>query len=122
MDKLLKESGHRVLRLPPYMCDLNAIEFVWAQVKHHVRSKNTAGNMSLTALQDLVNDAMGSVSPSDWKKYVDHVINIEKDYWNKDGIMEDAVDQVIVRLGDDSETSDSETTTSDDNESSDDEN
>lgn len=123
VDKLLKESGHSVLRLPPYMCDLNAIEYVWAQVKHHVRSKNTSGNMSLTALQTLTNEAMDSVTPSDWKKYIDHVKNNERHYWIKDGIMENAVDQVIVRLGEDSDSgsltmsSDDESNKNDENES-----
>lgn len=43
IDNLLKEKGHTVLRLPPYMCDLNSIEFVWAQVKHFVRDNNASG-------------------------------------------------------------------------------
>lgn len=43
IDNLLKEKGHTVVRLPPYMCDLNAIEFVWAQVKHYVRDNNASG-------------------------------------------------------------------------------
>lgn len=48
IDSLLKGQGHTVLRLPPYMCDLNAIEFVWAKVKQHVRSKNTTGMPNFT--------------------------------------------------------------------------
>ncbi|XP_046675105.1 uncharacterized protein LOC124363847 [Homalodisca vitripennis] len=43
IDNLLKEKGHTVLRLPSYMCDLNAIEFVWAQVKQYVRHNNASG-------------------------------------------------------------------------------
>lgn len=47
IDNLLKGQGHTVLRLPPYMCDLNAIEFAWAKVKQHVRSKNTTGKFTV---------------------------------------------------------------------------
>lgn len=67
------------------MCDLNAIEFVWSQVKHYVRSKNTSGNMSLTALTELTTEALDSVQPSDWKKLCEHVVNIEKSTGRKMG-------------------------------------
>ena len=33
IDELIKSHGHNVLRLPPYMCDLNPIELAWAQLK-----------------------------------------------------------------------------------------
>jgi transposase len=33
VDQMARQAGHTVLRLPPYHCELNAIELVWAQVK-----------------------------------------------------------------------------------------
>jgi transposase len=39
---LLKNHGHTVPRLPPYMCELNVIELAWAKVKHLIRENNTA--------------------------------------------------------------------------------
>nr|CAH7729963.1 unnamed protein product [Callosobruchus chinensis] len=36
-----REMGFTVLRLPPYHCELNSIELVWAQVKNEVERKNT---------------------------------------------------------------------------------
>ncbi|XP_055944327.1 uncharacterized protein LOC129975298 [Argiope bruennichi] len=33
IDNLIEKEGHEVIRLPPYHCDLNAIEFVWSSVK-----------------------------------------------------------------------------------------
>ena len=30
IDKIAQRYGHEVLRLPPYHCDLNAIELIWA--------------------------------------------------------------------------------------------
>ena len=29
VDTIFKEKGHEVIRLPPYHCNLNAIEYVW---------------------------------------------------------------------------------------------
>ncbi|XP_026738274.1 uncharacterized protein LOC113501345 [Trichoplusia ni] len=31
LDEIAKEKGHQVLRLPPYHCQYNAIELIWAQ-------------------------------------------------------------------------------------------
>jgi transposase len=35
VDQLLKHNGHEFPRLPPYMCELNAIELAWAKDKTH---------------------------------------------------------------------------------------
>lgn len=37
IDELLKAHGHLVMCLPPYHCDLNPIEFCWAQVKQYYK-------------------------------------------------------------------------------------
>ena len=33
LDCLAESKGHSVVRLPPYHCNFNAIEFIWAQIK-----------------------------------------------------------------------------------------
>lgn len=33
LDEMAREKGHSVIRLPPYHCQYNAIELIWAQVK-----------------------------------------------------------------------------------------
>ncbi|KAG8239832.1 hypothetical protein J437_LFUL011458 [Ladona fulva] len=38
VDELAKSKGCSVLRLPPYHCELNPIEMVWAQIKHYVNT------------------------------------------------------------------------------------
>ena len=40
LDQIALEMGHEVLRLPPYHCQYNPIELIWAQVKSEVASKN----------------------------------------------------------------------------------
>ncbi|CAH0725636.1 unnamed protein product, partial [Brenthis ino] len=40
--QLLNEHRHKVLRLPPYPCDLNAIEKNWAIVKRSIAEKNVS--------------------------------------------------------------------------------
>lgn len=33
LDEMAKSKGHTVIRLPPYHCQYNAIEMIWAQIK-----------------------------------------------------------------------------------------
>ena len=40
VDELAREKGHEVIRLPPYHCDLNPIEKVWAYEKGYVARHN----------------------------------------------------------------------------------
>jgi len=55
-DKLFKEAGHEVIRLPPYHSELNPIELCWAYEKIYVeRNKtiNTKGTFILNYLQNI---------------------------------------------------------------------
>lgn len=81
IDELLKSYGHDVLRLPPYHCDLNPIELVWADIKRYVRERNVTADLSLTCLQKLASEAIQSVGSEKWIRYCKHVANIEKKYW-----------------------------------------
>lgn len=100
IDEILKSSGHSVLRLPPYMCDLNPIELGWAQIKKYIRERNTTGELSLKRLLELTKEAVNAVSRSHWAGFLKHTQTVEEEYWTKDGIMEDAVDSLIIPLGD----------------------
>nr|XP_015913169.1 uncharacterized protein LOC107443730 [Parasteatoda tepidariorum] len=62
IDKLIKDQGHHVVRLPPYHCDLNAIDYAWATVKRFVRVRNTTGDLSLANLTALLYDAVNGVT------------------------------------------------------------
>ena len=84
------------------MCDLNPIELAWRKVKDFVRSNNTTGDMSLSRLHELVQRGIASVSKDDWAVFCNHVKSIEDAYWEKDGLVENAVDEMIINLGDDS--------------------
>ncbi|KAF6216686.1 hypothetical protein GE061_001032 [Apolygus lucorum] len=108
IDEMLKNEGHKVLRLPPYMCDLNPIELAWAQMKRHSRERNTTGDMSMKRLQELTMEAMSSVTPSDWRGFVEHTIRLEEEYWTRDGIQEEAIDRIVISVGVDFEDSSSE--------------
>jgi hypothetical protein len=90
------------------MCDLSPIELAWAKVKRLIREKNVAGEMSLSVLKDVTVDAVSSVTRSDWEGYCSHVRKLETEYWEKDVLLEDTIDDFIIALGgDESDSSDS---------------
>jgi len=39
LDSVALQMGHEVVRLPPYHCQYNPIELIWAQVKGEVAKK-----------------------------------------------------------------------------------
>lgn len=113
INSLFEHYGHTVLRLPPYMCELNPIELAWLKVKSNVRKNNVTGNLNLAALKELTEKAIDAVTAEDWRGYVHHVMVIEDTFWEKDGILENAVDEVIIKLGQcESDEDDSSSTTS----------
>lgn len=70
--------------------------------------------MSLSFLTDMAMEALNSVTPELWKKCCSHVQNIEEIYWTTDGIVENAVDELVIRLGgDDDSTSEDSSSDSD---------
>lgn len=98
-DEMLRLHGHTVLRLPPYMCELNAIELAWAKIKRVVREHNVTGNLSLTKLQEVTSNAIASVTPADWEQFEQHVIKVENEFWEKDGLLEDIMDNIVINIG-----------------------
>ena len=89
------------------MCELNPIELAWAQVKGYIRHKNTSGDFSLSQLKEVLDEAIASVTDTDWENFCRHVIQIENKFWETDYMMEE-VEPMIITLGEDDSDSDSD--------------
>lgn len=101
-DQMLESHGHKVARLPPYHCELNAIEFMWSLVKRRVASKNVgqeAGN-----IVKLTEEAFQSITAEDWQKQCEHVRRVEENFCARDGCMDAEMDRFIIELNDESDT------------------
>jgi len=48
--------GHEVIRLPPYHCQYNPIELIWAQVKGEVVTKNST--FKIADVEKLMHEAI----------------------------------------------------------------
>ncbi|KAJ4438052.1 hypothetical protein ANN_13991 [Periplaneta americana] len=93
---MLALHGHTVLRLPPYMCELSAIQLIWAQMKRIVRENNVTGDLLLQALNNIAKYAIASITKDDWKHCCDHVKKLEDSYWETDGRLPDVIDSIII--------------------------
>ena len=93
----LKAEGHTVLRLPPFVVDLNPLEFAWEKVESKIRQKN------LTAahppdLKITVTEAVNSITAEDWQQFYSDIIKIENDYSRTDQAMEVEMDKFLINL------------------------
>jgi transposase len=107
-DTMLQDNGFTALRLPPYHCDINAIEYVWAEIKNHIRNLNVTGDLNLSRLLTFSNEAIENVTTEHWGKYCSHVVSLENMYWKMDGVIEDLVDPLIIDVSNTDSDSDSD--------------
>lgn len=109
VDEIVKETGREVLRLPPYHCNFNPIELVWAQVKGYVAAKNNT--FKLADVKNLFYEGLDNITPQKWAKCVEHVIREEEKMYKLDDIVEQMELSFVVGTGssdEDPEFSDSD--------------
>jgi hypothetical protein len=70
VDEMCKQAGVECVRLPPYYCEFNPIELVWAHAKDRVKSQNT--EFQLDAAMQIMRAACKEVGPEHWMKLEEH--------------------------------------------------
>ena len=100
-DEAAHEHGHTVLRLPVAHCELNPIELAWASVKGYIARHNTC--YTLQEVQRLTPEGFSHTTPDMWRNFCRHVLKVEKDYMETDGIMEDVIDEMTITITPDSD-------------------
>nr|XP_034183419.1 protein FAM243A-like [Osmia lignaria] len=93
VDEIFKTHGHNVLRLPPYMCELNPIELAWAKIKRIIRENNNS-TLSGIKLLNLTTKAVDEITEEDWRGFCNHVQKIEKKYIQRDEETENIMEQI----------------------------
>lgn len=86
-DNVLNEHGHQVLRLPPYHPEFNPIEKIWALVKNWVAAHNTT--FKLDDVEKLARHKFEAISQEDWLKICRHSKKCEKEWMDKDDLLDD---------------------------------
>ena len=104
IDEMANNDNKTVLRIPPYHCELNAIELVWAQIKGYVGARNRS--YKLKDVKTLLEEAITKVTPDEWNKCVRHVIEkVENVMWKLDNIMEEREERIVISLNESSASS-----------------
>ena len=115
IDNIAKKCGHEVIRLPPYHCDLNAIELIWADEKNYVARENR--EMTLKSVEALFRERGSQITAEKFKKCIEHVKKVELSYWKTDRIIDQKMDKFEIALDANEDESDIETdSASDENE------
>lgn len=105
LDEIALQMGHEVVRLPPYHCQYNPIELIWAQVKGEVAKNNKT--FKFDDVEKLLNDALDSVTVDNWKKCTDHCHKLQDDDFIKEGLRDEILTPIILTINPD-DSSDSE--------------
>ncbi|XP_063366314.1 uncharacterized protein LOC134654773 [Cydia amplana] len=99
VDELAAAHNITILRLPPYHCELNPIELVWAQVKGHVAKNNKTFKMA--DVQSLFHEGLELVTPERWRSCIEHVIKVEDEMCQLDLLIDDVTEPFIINTNDD---------------------
>ncbi|XP_037518299.1 uncharacterized protein LOC119395080 [Rhipicephalus sanguineus] len=92
--------------LPPYHCEFNPIELVWAKVKNGIAADNR--DFKLCTVEDILREKIKNVTAEDWRKNIRHVMELEAKF-RVDTSGSDHVQPIVIQLGeDDTEESDSD--------------
>ena len=75
-----------VLRLPPYHCELNAIELIWADEKNFVARE--IKEMTIEHVETLFREKREAISAETCKNCIKHARFVEEEYWKTDRIMD----------------------------------
>lgn len=106
IDTMATEYGMQVLRLPPYHCELNPIELIWAQVKGTVARNNVTFKMA--QLKPMLEAALSTITAESWKKCIEHVKKVEERMWELDISIEVIVEPLVINLKETEEESSSD--------------
>ena len=102
INQVTREAGHTVLRLPPYNCDLNPIELIWAQLKRHVAASNVNVSFKLKDIKWVAEDGFKTITAERWRSVCEHVKKVEADYWVRDNLCESKLEKLVINLAEDS--------------------
>lgn len=105
VDEMAKARNKLVLRLPPYHCELNPIEMIWADIKNYVAARNVT--FKLADAKNLLEQAISTITAEKWKNCVQHVSEkVETRFWELDNIIESITEPLIIDVsGNESDSS-----------------
>ena len=111
VEEIAKKYGNKVLRLPPYHCELNAIELIWGDEKNYMARENKS--MTIEGVEKLFRKQRGEINKEICRNCIQHVRSVEDRYWEMDRIIDQKMDKLMFSVGDSDDESDIEVFSSD---------
>jgi len=110
-DKMAKAKGVQIVRLPPYHCEFNPIELVWARAKAGVAKRNVQYN--LKEAMEIMRVETEACDAAYWTKLEQHAMKEEKIALGGDEIVLSAAElaatePILITIDDSSSSSESE--------------
>ena len=99
---------HEVLRLPPYHCEFNPIELIWAKIKNEVKKKNSNDKQTLKNVEEKTKCAINKVTAEDWKACIRHTRQVEEQYRRKDTPHDHFIGKLVINTASGSSESDTD--------------
>lgn len=78
VDKMLRDKGHSVIRLPPFHPDLNPGNKIWSQINNYV-AENTVAMNEIT-LRNILQEKIKTIKQDEWKNVRDQAVMSELKY------------------------------------------
>ena len=110
VEEIAKNYGHEVLRLPPYHCELNAIELIWGDEKKYVARENKSMTIGV---EKLFRKRRGEINKEIYRNCIQHARSVEDRYWEMNRIIDQKMDKLMFSVGDSDDESDIEVFSSD---------
>ncbi|KAM7281660.1 uncharacterized protein ISCGN_006325 [Ixodes scapularis] len=108
VDTAAERAGCTVVRLPPYHCEFNPIELIWAQIKNRVAARNTM--FKIGDVERLLKEEAEQVTASNWCNAVRHVVVVEESF-KQGGTTSAHIEPIVIALNEGDTSSESDPST-----------
>ncbi|XP_031334045.1 uncharacterized protein LOC116164058 [Photinus pyralis] len=88
VDNIIRNHGHDVLRLPPYHCEFNAIELVWAHAKSYYDKHIGRDGYSDHSVISMWNEALQQCDETFWANCVRHTEDVIKAWYKREEVLD----------------------------------
>jgi hypothetical protein len=61
-------------------------------------NSNVTGDLSLQKVLQVTKDAVALVTKEDWEGFCRHTETVESQYWERDGILPDVIDCIVINF------------------------
>lgn len=102
VDELLKAHNHKVLRLPPYHCEFNAIENIWGICKSYYDKHIGRDGYNESNVLAMWKESLSQCDAETWKKTIEHAEKKISDRWLRE-LKIDEIEPIIIKVNNSSD-------------------